>query len=193
MIDAISVRILQRLSQSLLSVEYPSDSDVPPDLRTFRRRVDLSFSVLRTLGETVDHLPESSPLVYNHHIHQLPFRSVGVVAPTSVAEAYDVYGQVLSHLKTILEVCVFMIGDPPMKLNGSSTIYSFSGTHHIPRFSEFHTPRRHYHQKVLNYTPRLHSTSMVSKVSESGRYCCQQGPKKIYRISSEMTVRCSRL
>lgn len=112
--DATSVHILRRLSCSLLSVEYPSAADVPPGLRAFRKKVDLSFDVLRTLEENVDSLPTQEDILpvsgkvftNNPNIDLLPFRSMGIAEPTSAAEVRDVHAQVLSHLKNALEVRV---------------------------------------------------------------------------------------
>ena len=123
-VDSMSVQILQRLSRSLLSVEYPSSTDVPPNLRAFRKKVDLSFSVLRALEENVGHFPtggdtscvghnEDTVPTSNPHIDSLPFDSMGITVPTSAAEIRDVYVQVLSQLKSVLEVCVLVVGGPP--------------------------------------------------------------------------------
>ena len=152
------LHILQRLSHSLLSVEYPSASDVPPNLRAFRRKVDLSFDVLRALEKNVGHhsvggdaslvSPEKDKaLTDDSYVDPPPLRSVGVAAPTSAAEVHDMYVQILSQVKSILEVRTFVAGDSFMKLNNYSTTYSFSRIRYIPRFSEFRSPRRHHHQK----------------------------------------------
>ena len=142
------LHILQRLSHSLLSVEYPSASDVPPNLRAVRRKVNLSFDALRALGEGVGHLsvggdaslvsPEKDKaLTDDSYVDPPPLRSVGVAAPTSAAEVHDMYVQILSQVKSILEVRTFVAGDSFMKLNNYSTTYSFSRIRYIPRFSEF--------------------------------------------------------
>jgi hypothetical protein len=92
--DATSINLLQRLSSSLRSVKYPSTTDVLPALRASRRKVELSFGVLRALEE-------------NDDIDPLPFDSMGIAVPTTSAEVRGVYVQVLSQLRSMLEVCEF--------------------------------------------------------------------------------------
>jgi hypothetical protein len=114
--DSMSFRILQRLSQSLLFAEYPSAADVPPNLRAFRRKADLAFNVLRTLEENAGSLltREDNTLANNPHFNPLPFRSMGINVPTSTAEIRDVFVQVLSELKNVLEVCAFVASSSPI-------------------------------------------------------------------------------
>ena len=92
--DATSMHFLQRLSSSLRSVNYPSTADVLPTLRASRRKVELAFGVIKALEDNTD-------------IDPLPFDSMGIAVPTTAVEVRGVYVQVLSRLRSVLEVCEF--------------------------------------------------------------------------------------
>ena len=110
----MSMRLLQRFASSLLFAEYPSAADAPPDLRVFWRRVELSFDVLRNLGESTSDstrgnvLPVSrrkgKAVTKSRRIDPLPFDSMGITVPSTDAEVRGVYVSVLSQLRSILEV-----------------------------------------------------------------------------------------
>lgn len=124
MVDAMSMRLLKRLSSSLLFAEYPSAADAPPDLRAFWKKVESSFDVLKELEEHANGAFTSgnvSPTirkrakqtVKNRRIDPLPFDSMGITVPTTDMEVRDVYIAVLTQLQKILEVRGFIIGGLP--------------------------------------------------------------------------------
>ena len=113
------MRLLHRFSSSLLSAEYSSAADVPPNLRVFSRKVELSFDILKQLQEGANYAltGRNTPLVCrkrgksatsNRRIDPLPFNSMGITVPSTDAEVHGVYVQVLSQLRSILEVCGFI-------------------------------------------------------------------------------------
>jgi len=125
--DTMSMKLLQRFSSSLLSVEYPSVDDSPPDLRVFWRKVELSFDVLNELEENAKGaLPsrnislvsrkKSRAAVKVRRIDPLPFDSMRIGVPTTDVEVLDVYLEVLSQLQNILEVRGFVAGTPHVEL-----------------------------------------------------------------------------
>ena len=120
MMDTVNMQLLRRLSSSLLFAEYPSAADVPPDLRVFWRKVELSFDVLKNLEENVTstltggnvspvNRRKGKAVTNNRRIDPLPFDSMGITIPTTDAEVRDVYVTVLSQLRSILEVCGSMV------------------------------------------------------------------------------------
>jgi hypothetical protein len=113
MTDTPSMKLLHRLSSSLLFAEYPSAADAPPDLRVFWRKVELSFNILKDLEENANNIYASgnvSPVsrkkgkqaYKNRRIDPLPFDSMGIAMPSTDAEVRDVYSTVLSQLQSIL-------------------------------------------------------------------------------------------
>lgn len=117
------MKLLQRLSSSLLFAEYPSAADAPPDLRIFWRKVELSISVLKELEENANNTFSSgntSPVSRkrgkqtskNRRIDPLPFDSMGITVPSTDAEVRDVYVGVLQQLQSILEVCECIASSP---------------------------------------------------------------------------------
>jgi hypothetical protein len=114
-VDTTSMKLLQRLSSSLLFAEYPSAADAPPDLRVFWKKVELSFNVLKELEEHVNASFKSgniSPTSYkrgkqtvkNCRVDPLPFDSMGITVPTTDAEVRDACVGILAQLQGILEV-----------------------------------------------------------------------------------------
>lgn len=114
----MSMRLLQRLSSSLLFAEYPSAADAPPDLRVFWKKVELSFDALKVLEEHVNGAfasgnmsptsPKRSKHAKNHRIDPLPFDSMGIAVPTTDTEARDARIGILTQLQKILEVHGFI-------------------------------------------------------------------------------------
>jgi len=155
--DTMGMRLLRRFSSSLLFAEYPSSADVPPDLRVFWRKVELSSSVLKNLEENATSAStrgKVSPVnrrkgkaaMNSRRIDPLPFDSMGITVPTTDAEVRDVYVAVLSQLRTILEVCGFIADILRAKLNNPSTISLFSGSRRYRRSSNPLTPRQTHHR-----------------------------------------------
>jgi len=151
--DTIGVRLLQRFATSLISVEYPSAADVPPNLRVFQRKVELSVDTLKHLQEGTDSVLEdtnTSPVgrkkgksvTDNHRIDPLPFNYLGIAAPTTDMEIHDACKKVLSQLRGILEVCGFIIDSPPVELNNLRTISLFLGGRRFRRSSDPRTWRQ---------------------------------------------------
>jgi len=117
------MKLLQRLSSSLLFAEYPSTADAPPDLRAFWRKVGLSFNILKELEENANNTytnGDTSPVSRkrgkqaskNRRIDPLPFDSMGITVPCTDVEVRDVYSRVLSQLQSILEVCGSTVDGP---------------------------------------------------------------------------------
>ena len=116
----MSIQLLQRFSSSLLSTGHSFTPDASTNLRVFRRKVELSFSVLKALGENGNSAStgrnvslvsrkRGKAATNNRRIDPLPFGSMGIAVPTTDAEACDVCVNVLSQLQNILEVCEFTV------------------------------------------------------------------------------------
>ena len=121
--DTIGMRLLQRFSSSLLFADYPTSADAPPNLRVFWRKVELSSSVLKNLENTTNasigrnispvSRKKGKGIVNNRRIDPLPFDSMGIAVPTTDTEVRDVYVEILSQLRSILEVRGCTVGIPP--------------------------------------------------------------------------------
>ena len=120
-------------------MEYPSAADVPPNLRAFWSKVELSVDILKHLQENTESLltnKKTSPVsrkkgktvTSNRRIDPLPFDSMGITVPTTDVEVCDVYVGVLEQLRSILEVCGFIANSLCAGSNNPSTISSFSGS-----------------------------------------------------------------
>lgn len=116
--DALSMKLLQRLSSSLLFAEYPSAADAPPDLLVFWRKVGLSFKVLQDLEVNTGTSRTSkvaSPtsrkkrgrMVRGGRADPRESDSTGISVPITDAEAGEVHDGLLPELQRILEVCGF--------------------------------------------------------------------------------------
>jgi len=116
------MKLLQRLSSSLLFAEYPSAADAPPDLRVFWRKVELSFNVLKELEQNASDTYTSgnvSPVsrkrskhaAKNRRIDPLPFDSMGIVVPSTDIEVREARAGLLPQLQSILEVRGLTVGD----------------------------------------------------------------------------------
>ena len=136
MMDTTSMRLLRRLSSSLLFAEYPSTVNSPPNLRIFLKKVELSFDILKNLEENTNSalaggniFPVSrkkGKAVVNTRIDPLPFDSMGIAVPTTDAEVGDVYAEVLSRLRIILEVCGIIADGLRVKLKKKTELSSRS-------------------------------------------------------------------
>jgi len=109
------MRLLERFSSSLLLAEYPSPAAAPPNLRVFRRKVELSLDVLKQLEKNVNSAStgansrkKGSAITNNHRVDPLPFESMRMTVPTTDAEVRDAYVKILSQLRNVLEVCGFV-------------------------------------------------------------------------------------
>ena len=148
--NALSMRVLQQFSSSLLAVEYPSTSDETPNLRALRRKADLSFNVLKNLeenasvaltGEVVSLTgrKKGKAVTKIRNLDPLPFDSMGIASPTTDAEVRDVYLEVLSQLRNILEVRSFVVDGLDIELNGLRITSLSLGSQHYHGFSNPHT------------------------------------------------------
>lgn len=109
------MRLLQRLSASLLFAEYPSAAEAPPDLHEFWRKVEVSIRTLRDLEiNTKDSRRDHSwsPMNFKRE-RAVTNHSRGANAPTTDAEACEIRTRVLSELQGMLEVC----GSRPIPLH----------------------------------------------------------------------------
>jgi hypothetical protein len=158
MMDTMGMRLLRRFSSSLLSTEYPSGADAPPNLSVSRRKVELLFNILKNLQENTESAlaggnvsPVSRKKIEmvanDRRIDPSPFDSMGINVPTTDAEVRDVYVVALSRLRSILEVCGFITDGLRVKLNSPSTISSFSGSRCYRRVSNPRTPGQSYQRK----------------------------------------------
>ena len=172
--DTVSLRLLRRLSSSLLFAEYPSAADTPKDLRVFWREVDLSFNVLKELEENANSALTSgniSPISRkkgkatskNRRINPLPFDSIGIPVPTTDMEVRDVYVGILPQLQSILEVCVSIASGPRAELNVHSTTSSFSGSHWCQQYSNPRTPEQTYRRK--EHLPQQRRQRFLGQIS----------------------------
>ena len=126
--DTFSMKLLQRLSSSLLFAEYPSAADAPPDLDVFWRKVEPSFKVLQDLEAntkgswTRKTAPSTNrrrgeTVTRGGRIDPRNFDSIGIDVPVTDTEVREVRARVLSELQSILEVCGLMRYIPHMVLN----------------------------------------------------------------------------
>ena len=114
--DTMNVKILEKLSSSLVAVNYPPTVNVYPSLCESRRKVQLSFRILEALGGAGNLLPKGSRvdrkkgkvITKNHNIDPVLFDSMGITVPTTTMELRGVYTKILSQLRGTLEVCVFI-------------------------------------------------------------------------------------
>jgi len=128
--DTLSMKLLQRLSSSLLFAEYPSAADAPPDLSVFWRKVELSFELLRDLeagvkgsrtGEATSPISrkKGKTVARGGPVDPFRFDPLGINVPNTETEARQAHARVLSELQSILEVCGFVANIPHMVLNQS--------------------------------------------------------------------------
>ena len=142
--NTLSIQLLERFSSSLLSAEYSSVADAPPNLHTFRRRVETSFNVLKALQENADSTfatRDTSPVrrkkskggANHRRIDPLLLDSMGITVPTTDAEVRDVCIRILSQLRGMLEVCGSRADSLYVGLNDPRIISSFSESRHYQR------------------------------------------------------------
>ena len=171
--DTTSMQLLKKLSSSLLSAEYPSVADVPPNLHVLRKRVELSFSALKAIQENANSAltgRDTSPVrrkkgkavTINYCIDPRSFDSMGITVPTTDAEVRDVCIKILLQLRGMLEVCEFRAEGLCVELNGPRTISSFLENHHYRRFSNPPTPKQTgmppQHRKTRPWSQINHKT-----------------------------------
>ena len=148
--NTLSMQLLQRFSSSLLSAEYPSPTDAPPNLSELLKKVALSLDALECLqynaydaltGRTTSPAARKKrkAAAQYRYIDPLPFNSIGIAVPTTDVEVRDACDRVLSQLQGILEVCVFIVDSERIGTNSPSTIFLSSGSRCYPGSSSLHT------------------------------------------------------
>jgi len=135
--EALGVKLLQRLSSSLMSVEGVTTTEYRQELRELRRKVGLYLDVLKELGGYVDRASDSpnvSPisrkrpkaLARRAQLDPHPFDCMGIAVPVTEGEVRAVCGDILPQLQSILGVRVSLSLRPTSKhLLGFSTTCSF--------------------------------------------------------------------
>ena len=134
--DAPGMKLLQRLSSSLLFAEYPSAAEAPPDLCEFWRKVGLSFEVLQDLEANARTSWTGKPtspisrkrgerMVRASRVDPRQTDSMGISVPNADAELSEVHARLLPELQGILEVCWSVDYILYMMLNGHSTTSLF--------------------------------------------------------------------
>jgi len=134
-IEALGIRLLQRLSSSLMPVEGVLVAEHRNELREFRRKVDLSLNVLEELGGWADRAsvgPSASPisrkrpkaLTRRIQLDPHPFDCLGIAVPITEDEVRAVRGEILPRLQRILGVRASISRRPTSK-----RLPSFSATY----------------------------------------------------------------
>ena len=114
--NSLSMKLLQRLSASLLFAEYPSAADAPPELAEFWRKVELSFKTLRDLeastrnprmGDAISptNSKKGKSVTRRSQFDLLDSDPLAMNVPTSDTEVREARAEILSELRGILEVC----------------------------------------------------------------------------------------
>ena len=114
---ALCIKLVKRLSSSLMSVEGVSTAGYRNELREFRRKVGLSLDILREFGGCGDRASigaDVSPI--SRKMSKAPARRIqlnphsfdcmGIAVPTTEDEVRAVCGEILPRLQSILGVRV---------------------------------------------------------------------------------------
>ena len=114
--EALSIKLLQRLSSSLMSVEEVAPTEHRNKLRELRKKVGLSFEVLRELCRCADQASldgsvspvsrKKSRSVKLPKLDPYPFDCMGVKVPTAEREVHAARGDILLRLQGIFRVRV---------------------------------------------------------------------------------------
>jgi len=112
------MKLLRRLSSSLLFAEYPSAADAPPDLLAFWKKVEHSFELLQgsQTGKAARSIGRKRGKTINP-VDPFHFDSLGINVPNMDTGVHQAHAKVLSELQSILEVCGFVADIPCMMLN----------------------------------------------------------------------------
>ena len=117
--EALGVKILRRLSSSLMSVEGVSTAEHRSELREFRRKVVLSLNVLEELARCTDRVSDGvngspisrkRPKAPARHIQfdPHPFDCMGIAVPTTEVEVHALCSDILPQLRSVLGVRAFL-------------------------------------------------------------------------------------
>lgn len=107
--ENMSLRLVQKFSNSLLSAEHSLTAGSSHNLRELHNYVELRFKVLKVLGDNTSPTPvgrnkgKAIPVI--RRIDPLPLMALKIKVPTTDAEVRRVYGVILPQLRNILEVC----------------------------------------------------------------------------------------
>jgi len=135
--EALGIKLLRRLSSSLLPIEAVSTAEHRNELREFRRRVGLSLSVLKELVRCTGRASvnasapstsrkKSKAPARHIQVDPNPFDSMKIAVPVTEDEAHAVLVDILPKLQNILRVSAFLSIWPISKyLPGFSVTYSF--------------------------------------------------------------------
>ena len=115
--EALGIKLLQRLSCSLISVEGVSTTEHRNELRELRRKLGLSLNVLKELGGCADQVSAGAnvpqigrkrpkALVRHTQLDPHPFDCMGIAVPMTEDEVRAVRGDILPQLQSILGVRV---------------------------------------------------------------------------------------
>ena len=137
--EALCIKLLQRLSSSLMPAEGVVTVEQRKDLRELRSRTGLSLNVLKELdgcagrasaGVNVSQSSRKKPKgsARNLQLDAYPFDCMGIPVPATEHEVHTVRGDILLQLKGILGVRVFLTLKLTLKrLPGFRTTYASSG------------------------------------------------------------------
>jgi len=113
--EALVIKLLQRLSSSFTSVEGELTAGHRNELREFRRKVGLSLNVLKELGRYTDGASADTsvsptsrkrPKARARHtqLDPHPFDCMGIAVPMAEGEARTICGDILPQLQNVLRV-----------------------------------------------------------------------------------------
>jgi len=115
--EALTVKLLQRLSSSLTSADGVLISGYRNELRELRRKAGLRLDVLKELGRYADGASADanvSPIsrkrskarARHTQLDPHPFDCMGIAVPTTEDGARATRGDILAQLQNTLKVCV---------------------------------------------------------------------------------------
>ena len=115
--EALAIKLLQRLSSSFTSVEGVLTAGHRDELREFPRKVELSLDVLKEFGKCTDGAlagvnvspisrKRSKARARHIKLDPRPFDCMGIAVPTTEDEVCAIHGDILPQLQNILRVRV---------------------------------------------------------------------------------------
>ena len=184
--DALWVKLLQRLSSSLMAVGGMVTVERCNELRGFRRKVVLSFGVLKELGGCTDLvLVDANVSTTNRKKQRVParclqldpdpFDRMGIPVPATDHDARITYGEILHTLKGLLEVCISPCLARFERLNCFRATYSSSDN---PEY-QIYSSARSKSQLSSSWPTQsfLLCTSIAWTALDSGGFCYQRRRK----------------
>jgi hypothetical protein len=124
--EALGIKLLQRLSSSLTRAEKVVTAEQSNELGEFRRKTSLSLNALKELDGCVDRAPASvnmSPttrkkpksLARKLQLDPYPFDCAGIPVPTTEHEVRTACGDILLRLKSVLGARIYLSLMPTSK------------------------------------------------------------------------------